>query len=580
MSLTSREVNYLIWRYLQESGHDLSAYALDKETHCHDYESDKNEAITERIEPGCLVNLIQKGILYSLAEREARGDKLKDSNYTLLGFLLEEQVDKIKREQSAEDKIDNMSDRFRVKSETEDKTEKKDDDLNNEDSSLKQDSTLIETQAPFSTRFIETKIKFSESLVSRWHPAIDVFAYGKSDSNAVINVLMNDKITESVVLNHPPALTTTTSTKPNEILCVSWAPNGSIFITAASNGELRAWSPDGMLKNIAHATSVLGDRDESKGYLPDAILKLMWNPSGTFLISIDVSNQICLWNSVTLAPIHKISSCDISLDKTLSDAAWLDDVKFAVPTANNSIKIYSIVQRSGTQDFSLHGLNIEIKALGTLSGHARSISMMRYNDSLKLLASSSDFDYVIKVWQSGSSHELYLLNDQSEVDQPDALYHKAPFVGLFWLSSLGNFLLSVSMDGVLKIWDVTNGKPKVTTNLLHDLRNYSFDEDFNIHNKAEHEELMIFSSASSPNSKYLAIADNYGRVMIYDVDVLKSPSSCRNVKCVAFFNFTIPENYNADKGVGVCDMDWNKDSSKLSVCYQGADSSVFDLSDL
>ena len=68
MSLTSKELNYLIWRYLQESGYDLSAYALDQQSQCSEYENNPTtQELIQKIKPGCLVDLIQKGILYMAA---------------------------------------------------------------------------------------------------------------------------------------------------------------------------------------------------------------------------------------------------------------------------------------------------------------------------------------------------------------------------------------------------------------------------------------------------------------------------------------------------------------------------------
>ena len=62
MSLTSKELNYLIWRYLQESGYDLSAYALDQQSQCSEYENNPTtQELIQKIKPGCLVDLIQKG---------------------------------------------------------------------------------------------------------------------------------------------------------------------------------------------------------------------------------------------------------------------------------------------------------------------------------------------------------------------------------------------------------------------------------------------------------------------------------------------------------------------------------------
>ena len=89
MSLTSKELNYLIWRYLQESGYDLSAYALDQQSQCSEYENNPTtQALIQKIKPGCLVNLIQKGILYMVAEQEATDS----ANLSLYGALIQDDL--------------------------------------------------------------------------------------------------------------------------------------------------------------------------------------------------------------------------------------------------------------------------------------------------------------------------------------------------------------------------------------------------------------------------------------------------------------------------------------------------------
>jgi len=80
MSVTSDELNYLIWRYLQESGklytrftllaitndagHELTTFALQKETNAHLLD----EQFASHISVGALVSIVQKGIQYMEVE--------------------------------------------------------------------------------------------------------------------------------------------------------------------------------------------------------------------------------------------------------------------------------------------------------------------------------------------------------------------------------------------------------------------------------------------------------------------------------------------------------------------------------
>lgn len=63
MSFTSDEVNFLVYRYLQESGFVHSAYTFGIESHIS--QSNINGAL---VPPAALLNIIMKGLQYTEAE--------------------------------------------------------------------------------------------------------------------------------------------------------------------------------------------------------------------------------------------------------------------------------------------------------------------------------------------------------------------------------------------------------------------------------------------------------------------------------------------------------------------------------
>ncbi|KAK9475642.1 hypothetical protein V1514DRAFT_287112, partial [Lipomyces japonicus] len=76
MSFTSAELNYLIWRYLQESGLATSTYAFQGETSAHalDQKYGQNTPV------GTLVNVIQKGLQYMAVESSLNLDGSENLN--------------------------------------------------------------------------------------------------------------------------------------------------------------------------------------------------------------------------------------------------------------------------------------------------------------------------------------------------------------------------------------------------------------------------------------------------------------------------------------------------------------------
>lgn len=229
MSLTSQELNYLIWRYFQEAGYDLSAFTFDRQSQCLKYEHAENERIIEKIAPGCLVDLVQKGILYTIAEADAKDD----SDYTLLGALVQQEITNLSDTNFSKTKNQK---RFQLKSEVENGKQGDDMELDNGPDNVS-----------FETKEVSKLLDFSSSLSCDWHPTSEVLAYGKPNGSAIINAINDGKFVESVEINHPDLLNI-----KNEINMVSWSPLGNLLLTAGAFSEIRAWSPDGRLKNIAN----------------------------------------------------------------------------------------------------------------------------------------------------------------------------------------------------------------------------------------------------------------------------------------------------------------------------------------
>ncbi len=63
MSITSDEVNFLVYRYLLESGFQHSAFTFGLESHIH--QTSINGTV---IPPGALISILQKGLQYVEAE--------------------------------------------------------------------------------------------------------------------------------------------------------------------------------------------------------------------------------------------------------------------------------------------------------------------------------------------------------------------------------------------------------------------------------------------------------------------------------------------------------------------------------
>lgn len=554
MSLTSLELNYLIWRYLQESGFELAAYALQQNSQCLEYEHDKNKLI-DAIEPGCLVNLVQKGILYTFVEDAAEGNHERIS---LVNAILKEN-------ESLSDGPEKDSLRFTLKKDAiENGSNDVDMDelaVSNGKSEAGSDGKEEEEEEPevieFSTKLLQPSTRFSSSLAAQYHPSSPVLAYGCDDSTAKILALENGTIAETVTLNYPPLISGTDDTPlPNEITTVSWAPLGTMVLTAGVNGEIRAWTPDGKLKNIVN-TPV----DSTKVAAP--LHSVLWSPSGQFVLTVDTSGTVRIWEGDNLTPIQELRSHEHSGSIGL-EACWVSENKFALATPKNTIKINSI----NTQ--APFGSAESVVTVGLVAGHFNPISNLTFSPVSKLLASSSDVDYAIKVWNSLSSRDALELNVVSENDA-NICYHTSPIIGLHWLTSptdvQGNELLSVSMDGLINIWDAFTGEAIKSTNIFKSPESYRFGE----HNSIDTSNPLIFATVVSHDARFLAVGDDTGNVSIWDIATKRYRGTSTGLRCLGLYEF---KKQDDAKEVGICGLAWNSKDELLTVSYKGSESIV------
>ncbi|EEH54302.1 uncharacterized protein MICPUCDRAFT_20648, partial [Micromonas pusilla CCMP1545] len=95
MSISSDEVNFLVYRYLQESGFTHAAYTFGYES----YVAKTTIASGTELPPGALVSFIQKGLQYLELEANLNEDGTDvDSNFSMLTSrdLLSKPVEELK----------------------------------------------------------------------------------------------------------------------------------------------------------------------------------------------------------------------------------------------------------------------------------------------------------------------------------------------------------------------------------------------------------------------------------------------------------------------------------------------------
>ncbi|CAR23701.1 Sif2p [Lachancea thermotolerans CBS 6340] len=402
MSLTSEELNYLIWRYLQESGKEVSALALQEESRVLEFES----KFGERVPIGTLVNFVQKGILYAESELMVRYDResmsldpglnARDFNLAQALEVDKERVPELKAVQrfALEDQVNAGTHSPGIDSS---------DKIGGEDSS----------------KFIKTlheSLRLPQSTVCQWNPKnTSILSWGGPESTATIATFeISDgkpRVLQETKCQHPLGISASTGKLTNDITCLEWSPSGESIVTGVENGELRLWTSDGKLQNVFN-------------FHKSGITTIKWNEDSTHFLTCDVENVAIVWNSLTGTALQHISLKESGATESLGvDASWVGPEKFVIPGLQGAIALCGIG---------------ESRPLGKLNGHTKTITALDYNYETKMLLSGSD-DTTLRVWRSGalSSSNCFMGNTLG-------------ITSAFWLDQ--DRVISTSFDGSVRVW--------------------------------------------------------------------------------------------------------------------------------
>ncbi|KAJ9600589.1 hypothetical protein L9F63_026272, partial [Diploptera punctata] len=181
MSFSSDEVNFLVYRYLQESGFQHSAYTFGIESHIS--QSNINGAL---VPPAALLSILQKGLQYTEAEISIGEDGTEQRLVESLSLIDAVMPDVVASRQNQQ----NQQKQQIVKNEMQ--------DTNGEEASqLHRCFETIGSQATV------LRGHESEVFICAWNPTTDLLASGSGDSTARIwDMSDNSASPNQLVLRH------------------------------------------------------------------------------------------------------------------------------------------------------------------------------------------------------------------------------------------------------------------------------------------------------------------------------------------------------------------------------------------
>uniref|UniRef100_A0A023FUZ6 Putative beta-transducin family wd-40 repeat protein n=1 Tax=Amblyomma parvum TaxID=251391 RepID=A0A023FUZ6_AMBPA len=265
MSFSSDEVNFLVYRYLQESGFFHSAYTFGIESHIS--QSNINGAL---VPPAALLSIIQKGLQYTEAEISIGedGSERMIESLSLIDAVMPDVV--ASRQQQAHNNKNAVVKAEPSNTNGEDTTHSFGGTNHNE--TMEVDGNV---EIP-SSRATILRGHESEVFICAWNPTSDLLASGSGDSTARIwNMNDNSPSPNQLVLRHCIQKGGTEVPSNKDVTSLDWNSDGTLLATGSYDGFARIWTTDG------HLASTLG---QHKG----PIFALKWNRKGNYILSAGV----------------------------------------------------------------------------------------------------------------------------------------------------------------------------------------------------------------------------------------------------------------------------------------------------
>ncbi|KAH6599203.1 hypothetical protein BASA50_003231 [Batrachochytrium salamandrivorans] len=530
MSITSDEVNYLVYRYLLESGFSHSTFSFQHETAIH-----RAEIKGSSVRPGALISLLQKGLQYLEVEthiQENGNEKRCIAPFTLLGPH-ECQIVPTEFDEDYDDGFNGSKRGKRTDDQHMSRRDRRDDrkpakrSENREKRTRKESSTIddsIDTNAPkqeasehkridgenemdldgpinglpqeFSTSDVQSLTGHqSEVFVCSWNPIETLLATGSGDGTARIWSMDEDsegKFPSPVLLQH--------CSQPGEtkdVTTLDWSPDGIYLATGSYDGLARIWHKFGDIKFTMQ---------KHQG----PVFSLRWSKNGDLLLSGSVDRTAIVWDASTgearqQFQFHSAPTLDVD---------WRDDSTFATCSTDKQIYICQLGS---------------LEPLRHFAGHEDEVNAIKWESSGTYLASCSD-DHTAKIWSIDQDTPVW-----------DLVGHRKEIYTMRWSPPTADksrlLLATASFDSEVRIWNVHDGTCMfVLTG----------------HSEA------VYSVSFSPDTMYLASGS-------FD-------------QCVFLWSMKDGTLLKTHRGNGgVFEVGWNHAGDRIAACYSDTKVNIFSV---
>ena len=530
MSISSDEINYLIYRYLQENGFTHTAFSFA-------YESmvTKSSVSQSEIPPGALITFLQKGLEYiSIEEHICEDGSVREfeKDYSLLSPFVCDAValkeDRKPRKISSSSSLRESSEKSvsgmeLVNGGGEDVAK----NGTNTDGSITNIPATITIRAEGDTKWMQLQGHQGEVFMCVWNPKQLQLASGSADGVCRIwgpwdlsKTLQLDAPNTSISLDPSNEDTPVrTAVLPHnkfvgerfkDVTSVTWSPDGKLLATGCYDGIARIWDDKG---------NVVKTLEEHTG----PVFSLKWNQRGDLILSGSYDKRALVWDATTGSVLKTFALHSAPV----LDVDWKDSNTFATCSSDKTIYLCEVTSSDPTTPTH------------TFTGHTDEVNAICWSPCGRYIASCSD-DNTAKIWSTNDEHNL---NGMKGL-KLDLVGHTKEIYTTRWTPTgqgsinpdLPLRLCTASFDGTVRIWTAEDGICVFTL---------------------RRQPQPVYSISPNPSGTMIATGSLGGYVSVFS---LEDGSLIREIR-----------------GSGdTFDVAWSHDGSKMSCCFSSGALHVVD----
>lgn len=354
MSVTADEINYLVHRYLEESGCPHSAFIFGSECRL-----DQANIQATQLPPQALITILKKGMLYMQMEKGISEKAKTDSSLESIVLSITEAV---RREEPI----------------VPTKPTQKPKPPEMQKPPLKIPDPVV--FKPNDALILEGHI--GDVYCGAWSHDGKLLATGSSDATTIIWEIRDHNYYQHTVLDHATQQERTSK----DIATLAWNPDSTLLATGCYDGTARLWTNKGELRFVL-------------GHHVGPVFTVQFSPDGTSLLTGSSDKKIILWNANT-GEMKQVFSHHKS---HVLDVDWRDDKIFASCAGDSTVAVWKVGQQT---------------PLYILEGHKSEVNKIAWDPTRKYLASCSDdktirvwrpFDRANPIVLQGHEHHVYTI---------------------------------------------------------------------------------------------------------------------------------------------------------------------------